>query len=314
MKSGRKPRVLCLDDEPQVLEALSDALRRKFDVVVTSNGFEALRLLTADPFEVVLADMRMPMLNGDRFFNLAREHSPDTTRVLLTGHSGLPDAAAAVNEGEIFRLLIKPCKTADLVHTLDAAIAHHHARVAQRTALDHTAEATVSALIELAQQIDPDSASRADRVRRHATDLFAHANDGRSPRPELLRACQLMQLGVASVSAETRARTASGARLAPEHAAELEELPALAARVMPDVATLQPVRRLLAATGQPNAASRPQSSTADGDAQVLRIALDFELQLRQGTPMETAVRALRVRSGRYDARLLRAFAELMEFT
>jgi DNA-binding NtrC family response regulator len=94
---ARKPRVLCLDDEPHVLESLRDTLRRRFEVVITTNGFEALRLLTEQPCEVVVSDMRMPRLNGARFLTLAREHAPETVRVMLTGHSTLDDAAAAIN-------------------------------------------------------------------------------------------------------------------------------------------------------------------------------------------------------------------------
>src|ERR1700712_321671 len=142
MSRDIKPRVLCLDDEPLVLESLRDALRRKFEIVVSTNGFEALRLLASDPFAVVLTDMAMPMPDGARFLTLAREHAPDTVRVMLTGQSALHDAAAAINEGQIYRLLIKPCKTDDLVHALDAAVVEHEARIAQRDERDGLVEAT----------------------------------------------------------------------------------------------------------------------------------------------------------------------------
>jgi CheY-like chemotaxis protein len=56
VKAPAKPRILCVDDEPQILESLRDTLRRRFDVVSTTNGFEALRMLVAEPFPVVLSD------------------------------------------------------------------------------------------------------------------------------------------------------------------------------------------------------------------------------------------------------------------
>src|SRR5688572_25668036 len=89
VSSASKPRVLCVDDEPNVLESLRDTLRKRFDVVVTTNGFEALRMLKEERFEVLVSDMRMPMINGARFLSLAREHAPDTVRLLLTGQSAL---------------------------------------------------------------------------------------------------------------------------------------------------------------------------------------------------------------------------------
>ena len=78
-----------------MLESLRDALRRRFDVTGTTNGFRALKLLSEQPYEVVLSDLRMPLLNGTRFLSLAREHAPGTVRLLLTGQSTVDDAVAA---------------------------------------------------------------------------------------------------------------------------------------------------------------------------------------------------------------------------
>ena len=84
------------------------ALRRRFEVVTSTNGFEALKLMVAEPFPVVVTDMRMPLIDGARFLKLAREHAPDTVRILLTGQSTLTDAVSTVNDGQIFRFLLKP--------------------------------------------------------------------------------------------------------------------------------------------------------------------------------------------------------------
>jgi response regulator RpfG family c-di-GMP phosphodiesterase len=312
MSRDSKPRVLCLDDEPLVLESLRDTLRRKFEVVVSTNGFEALKLLASDPFDVVLTDMRMPMLDGARFLTLAREHAPDTVRVMLTGQSALPDAATAINEGQIYRLLIKPCKTDDLVEALEAGVTEHHARVAQREERERLEDVTVQAMMKLAAQIDPDGRARGDRIKRHALELAGQVKTITSTS-ELATACALMQIGVVNVSAETRARAASNSRLGPEHATELEKLPELAAPLVPMLAGLKPVATLLAATA-PALASRRGMAELPGCAQVLRIALDYELQLRQGAPGATAMRALEARTNRYDAALLATWGELMQFT
>ena len=119
------PRILCVDDDTNVLESLRDSLRRRFDVVGCTNGFEALKMLVAERFPVVISDMRMPLIDGARFLKLAREHAPETVRILLTGQSTLDEVVATVNDGQIFRFLLKPCPTPDLVAAIDAAIAHH---------------------------------------------------------------------------------------------------------------------------------------------------------------------------------------------
>lgn len=312
MSAPRKPRVLCLDDEPHVLEALRDTLRRQFEIVVSTNGFEALRLLAAEPFEVVIADMRMPLLNGGRFLALAREHAPGTVRVMLTGQAALADAAEAINDGEIFRLLLKPCKTDDLTTALHAAVARHDERRAAREAQEHSRHAATRALIELGTRIDSDAPARTAQIRRHAAELAGLQPDGFGFTAELEEACELMQIGAAAVSPETRARAALGTRIGPDHAAELEKLPELAVPLLPDIPGLEPVAALLAATAWPSNGADCRSTRAGGA--VLRIALDFELQIRQGAPTPAAVRSLHGRPGRYDKDLVAAFSTMMQFT
>lgn len=313
MTGAPKPRVLCLDDEMHVLESLRDTLRRKFEVVITTNGFEALRLLTEHPCEAVVSDMRMPLLDGARFLTLAREHAPDTVRVMLTGHSTLDDAAAAINEGQIFRLLIKPCKTKDLSHALDAAVDQHRLVAREREIRASSLQATMGTLVELAARVDPDGPVRAHRVRRQAVELATHAA-GVAPSWELERACELMQVGAVALSPETRARVARGTRLSREHAAELERLPELAVSVLEGLPELEPVTALLAAMSGPFLSPRAGSAGTSPTAAALRIVLDFDLLERQDVPTETALNALRARHRRYDPALLTTFADLLQVT
>ena len=311
--AARKARVLLLDDEPQVLESLRDALRRRFDVVVKTNGFQALKVLTEQPCEVVLSDMRMPLLNGARFLTLAREHAPDTVRLMLTGQSSLDDAVAAVNEGEVFRFLIKPCPVATLIDALDASVARHRALRAERRFAGHTAEQSVRALTEMATAVDPTGPSRFERIRRQALELATAAGGGFEPGV-LGTACELLQLGAVALSSEARSQLGRGSRLGRDHAAELERLPELAERYVALLPHLEPVAALLTAAAQPLVMPRPGVAGTPSGARVLRIVLDFELLEAQGVPVQTALGALRARAGRYDQQLLETFAALQGAT
>ena len=97
-------RVLCVDDEPHVLEGLRDSLRRSFDVRVAESGSAGLALLEQDPdgYAVVLSDMRMPGMSGAAFLSQARRLAPNAVRVLLTGHADVEAAISAVNDGQLF--------------------------------------------------------------------------------------------------------------------------------------------------------------------------------------------------------------------
>src|SRR5919201_2810066 len=98
MNGGSKPKVLCVDDEPDILESMQDNLRRSFDVTTAVGPTEGLELLASNgPFEVVISDMRMPVMNGATSLAHVNREAPDTVRMLLTGYTDVESAIAAVN-------------------------------------------------------------------------------------------------------------------------------------------------------------------------------------------------------------------------
>src|SRR3954451_19706844 len=128
MKAGAsdpaRGRVLLVDDEPAVVAALTRHLRRRFDVVIATGGREALAVVdaTAEPFDVVVSDLRMPGMTGIDVLSQVRARSPRTARILLTGHADVDSAVEAVNRAGLFRFLIKPCPPEELVGVLEEAV------------------------------------------------------------------------------------------------------------------------------------------------------------------------------------------------
>lgn len=113
-RSSAPPRILVVDDEPQVLLALQDLLEDEFEVETTSEATEALRIVESDPsIAVVLSDQRMPEMTGDELLAKVRQHS-SATRMLCTGYADLEAVVRSVNEGRIFAYITKPWDSADL--------------------------------------------------------------------------------------------------------------------------------------------------------------------------------------------------------
>jgi len=110
-KHDRERYVLCVDDEPLLLEGLERTLRESFEVVTETKPLAALALLERKErdFVAIISDMRMPLMDGAKFLACAAEIAPNSTRLLLTGHAELNAAIAAVNTGRVFRFLCKPC-------------------------------------------------------------------------------------------------------------------------------------------------------------------------------------------------------------
>lgn len=112
-------KILLVDDDPQVLDGLRVLLHGRFNISTALGPEVAIRMLRTDgPFAVVVCDFIMPGMNGVDVLSRAREIAPCTVRVMLTGFADLDTAIAAVNSGEVFRFLTKPCPAASLRQTL----------------------------------------------------------------------------------------------------------------------------------------------------------------------------------------------------
>lgn len=108
MAEKQRPRLLIVDDEQPVLNALNRSLRREFDVLLSLSGPAALQILREQEVMVLLADQRMPDMTGVAFLKKAQEIQPDAVRVMLTGYSDINAIVHAVNECQIFYYLQKP--------------------------------------------------------------------------------------------------------------------------------------------------------------------------------------------------------------
>ena len=101
-------RLLLVDDEPGVLQALKRLFFRMYDVSLANSGQEALDILATEKFDIIISDMRMPGMSGAELLKECFETYPEMVRVLLTGYSDLDSAIKAVNEGNIYRYISKP--------------------------------------------------------------------------------------------------------------------------------------------------------------------------------------------------------------
>ena len=85
MSVDGRPRMLCVDDEKNVLEGLTRTLRNLYSVETALGGAQGIEVLKANgPFAVVISDLQMPNMSGIEFLTAARQIAPDTVRVLLT--------------------------------------------------------------------------------------------------------------------------------------------------------------------------------------------------------------------------------------
>jgi serine/threonine-protein kinase len=118
----RRPRLLFVDDEERVTNALKAVFRDTYDVVTASGGEQALEIVRTQPFHVIVSDQRMPGMLGVELLREVKSLRPNAVRMLLTGYSDLAAIVGSVNEGEVFRFVSKPWNQEDLQGTIAEAV------------------------------------------------------------------------------------------------------------------------------------------------------------------------------------------------
>lgn len=304
------PKVLCVDDERAVVDALARQLHAYFHVTGVTSGADALGLLeTTDDFAVLVCDMRMPEMNGAEVLMQARSRRPDTTRILLTGQAELSAAIAAVNKGNIFRFLTKPCSGAELRAALNDAVGLHRAVTAERELLELTLRGSVAALTDALALANPVAFARATRIQA----LVRHLIDALRPQDgwQIEVAAMLAQLGTVVLAPETVDKLHRGLPLEDDERAQVEELPRLSDRLLASIPRLEAVRQIIRNQQVPYARCRygePRSPIALG-GQMLRVATALERLEAGGVARRNALGALARDVEDYDPELLACFIE-----
>ena len=114
--------ILFVDDEPEILEGLEQALRKeKLRILTAGSGAQALRILASEDVDVIVSDERMPSMSGADLLRRVRRDYPGVVRVMLTGELGLNAAVKVINDG-VYRYLNKPVLDDELVRTIRSAV------------------------------------------------------------------------------------------------------------------------------------------------------------------------------------------------
>lgn len=116
-------RILCVDDEPNILSSLRRLFRTEgYQVLTAEGGNTGLKILETESVDLVISDMRMPEMDGATFLEHVQTRWPDTTRLLLTGYADIQSTIEAINRGKIYRYIAKPWDDNDLLLIVRQAI------------------------------------------------------------------------------------------------------------------------------------------------------------------------------------------------
>jgi response regulator RpfG family c-di-GMP phosphodiesterase len=233
-------KILLVDDEPNVLDGYRRTLGREFALETAVGGQEALGLIAEKgPYAVVVSDMRMPGMDGIQLLSRIKSASPDTIRVMLTGHADTETAINAINEGSIFRFLSKPTSKEMMAKTLTAALVQYGLVTAEKQLLEQTLSGALQVLTEVLSLVNPAAFSRASRARRYIHHVVTSMKLGNPWQYEA--AAMLSQLGCVTLAPETIDAVYKGETLPPNEQAQYDAHPNVAYQLLSKIPRLEPI-------------------------------------------------------------------------
>jgi ActR/RegA family two-component response regulator len=308
---GASESILCVDDDPNILAAFQRQFRKTF-TIETATGPEAGLAVLANkgPFAVVVSDLRMPGMDGVQFLAAVRTLAPDTVRVMLTGQADLADAIAAVNQGAIFRFLLKPSSATILTKVIESALEQHRLIVAERQLTQHTLLGCVEVLAEVLSIVEPVAFSRTTRVLRYVRQLTGILNLTSSWQVEA--AAMLSQIGWITIPTDIANKVATNQPLSAEESRRFHEHPGAAARIIERIPRLETVAKIIEAQRAPSEAvghalepDAPRDPVCFGAA-ILQAAIEFDDRRRGGLSHADALAAMRLRTDIYPSEVISA--------
>lgn len=304
-------RVLFVDDEKQVLEGIKLHLRREFEVATAIGAEEGMRVISTQPaFAVVVSDMRMPKINGADFLANVRRVAPDTVRMLLTGQPDIAAAAAAINRGQIYRFLAKPCPPKTLVEALDAGVNHYQIQKQRTEILEKTLGSSVKLLTDLLGIASPSGFGRANRIKQLANKMADLI--GFKAEWYMDVAAMFSQVGL-MIAPDLAEKLEKGKGLSTDDMVNLQQLPTTAAILLSGIIHMQPVRTVL--NLMPLEYSKVLKAENDSEyaivAQILAVAADYDSLELQGFSSSDSLGVLRDRGNRYDPGMLEMLGAIL---
>jgi response regulator RpfG family c-di-GMP phosphodiesterase len=304
-------RILVVDDEPSVLSGFERTLRNEFEVTTASSGEEGLAAMRElSPFAVVISDMRMPGMNGAQFLTKAKALAPDTVRMLLTGYTDLNAAIEAVNEGNIFRFLTKPCVKEFFISMINSGVEQYQLIRSEKDLLENTLMGSIKVLTEILSVSSPEAFGRSKRIVNIVSHLATRS--GLKFSWKLEAAASLSLIGCITLDTALLQRAFVGMTLSLEDQTRFDAHPQAAEKLLREIPRLEPVawmvgQQLIRGTSPaPHGISEAIINETVVGAKLLKLAVAFDNLRMKSLSNEEAITRLQNRTGEFDQQLVNA--------
>jgi response regulator RpfG family c-di-GMP phosphodiesterase len=309
------PRILLVDDEKQILKALHRQLGELYDLTLAIGPFEGLAAIEkGPPYPVIMADMRMPGMDGVQFLARARELSPNSVRMMLTGNADQSTAVQAVNEGSVFRFLNKPADSDALARAINDCLEQYRLIEAERELLEKTLSGSIRVLVDILATVNPESFGKAQLMKQQAGALARALGAPDVWQIEL--AAMLCHIGSVALPPGLAHKVCSSDRLPEYEASLMQRIPLIGSSLIKNIPRLEMVASAVMYQDQ-----RYDGTGIPGDgrsgfelplaARILKVIKDLVTQVDGGRSASASLNLMRNREGWYDLEVLNMAIELL---
>ncbi|MCA9473635.1 MAG: response regulator [Nitrospirales bacterium] len=303
-------KLLLVDDEPKVVNGFVRHLREHYEIHTAGGGAEGLQVVRSNgPFAVIVSDYAMPDMNGVQFLEEVTKIDSESIRVILTGFADLEIAMNAVNRGQIFRFLTKPCSIEDFKLTLQAGIEQYRLVRAEKELLEQTLTGSVKALIEVLALVNPEAMGRANRLRRYVKEFSKDLGLENSWKFEIAALLSQMDcIEMAPSSGDANGHPISQTE-------STQKPPFIGAKVLANIPRLEDVVEILSYQDHHHhdVKCASQSQTREHPpigARLLQVAADFDRLRMQDMPRGQAYEHLVDNQEKYDPAVMQSLKKL----
>ncbi len=299
-------KILLVDDEPNILQAMQRQLRKRFEITTAESGTEALaKLKEQGPFAVIVSDMRMPGMDGIQLLSRVKAGFPDTVRIMLTGNADQETATEAVNVGQIFRFLNKPCSTGVLATSIALAVRQYNLITAEKELLNKTVKGSITVMAELLSLANATAFSSGYRIKPMVKHI---AQELQVTNPWQYEVAALMsQIGCITLPSDILHKLHAGISLSAEEQQMYENHPKVGSKLIGKIPRLEKVAAMIEHQLRPFDYCDEQDSLDEEitlGANTLKAVIEYDLLRQQDLGHLRALKHMRKRAGRYNPDIL----------
>ncbi|MBV5318918.1 MAG: response regulator [Desulfobulbaceae bacterium] len=303
-------KILFVDDEPNVLQSIQRQLHKRFPLQIAEGGEDALRILREEgPFAVIVSDMRMPRMTGVELLAQTKDLYPDMVRLMLTGNADQETAMEAVNTGQIFRFLTKPCPPAVFITSLALAVRQHRLITAEKELLQKTLRGSINVLSELLAVANPLAFSSGLRIRDYVVKLASIMELPNLWQYEI--AAVMSQIGCITLPGDVLNKIYAGQELNQDETHMYESHPMVGKSLLEKIPRLENITKMIELQQKRFDAYTKELAGSEFEeiltgAQILKVAIDFDRQLFQGKGSSEIQEWMRKQHNCYNPQVLDA--------